>query len=50
MGKRSSQGSFRPGRTKVWKGLGAAQKHDAFNSGKKKFIAMPKKKKHGSSS
>jgi hypothetical protein len=41
----AKQDNIKGGKSKTWNGIGMSRKHDAFNSGTKKFVATGKKKK-----
>jgi len=40
----NGQDDYKGGKTKEWNGVGMSRKHDAFNTGTKKFTATSSKK------
>ena len=40
----NGQDNYKSGKTKEWNGVGMSRKHDAFNTGTKKFTATSSKK------
>jgi hypothetical protein len=45
----AKQDNIKGGKTKQWSGIGISRKHDAFNTGTKKFVATSSKKNKGKS-